>query len=211
MWLSPWSIFQTDTFPIKTCQVKGDWWSPWELEFYLLALVFSLLPSLGFLNVDIDTVCDEITIFRGEGAYQRILLVESTCYLAFGIFLDTITRRPLNNLKTTFKDWEACLLSAKTFTGLSLNIVYPSNPSINVNWGTLSSPSILCSSSLRSHQVHIEFVQLAFYRGAKSGPRHNFRPLYYLSRTLWRLENLTKHSLFSEFHDHAMLDMLSFT
>ena len=97
MWLSPWSIFQTDTFPIKTCQVKGDWWSPWELEFYLLALVFSLLPSLGFLNVDIDTVCDEITIFRGEGAYPRILLVESTCYLAFGIFLDTITRRPLNN------------------------------------------------------------------------------------------------------------------
>ena len=35
------------------------------------------------------------------------------------------------------------------------------------------SVSLLLLPSLRSHQVHIEFVQLAFYSGAKSGPRHN--------------------------------------
>ena len=125
MWLSPWSIFQTDTFPIKTCQVKGDWWSPWELEFYLLALVFSLLPSLGFLNVDIDTVCDEITIFRGEGAYQRILLVESTCYLAFGIFLDTLTRRPLNN-------WDASCLQRPSQDSLWILCIRPIPVSMSI-------------------------------------------------------------------------------
>ena len=191
MWLSPWSIFQTDTFPIKTCQVKGDWWSPWELEFYLLALVFSLLPSLGFLNVDIDTVMN--TQYSEERVPNwYILLVKSTCYLTFGIFSDAITRRPLNKLSPSkidmlvFKDLHRSLSEYCVFIPVSMSIEerYPR-------------PSILRSSPLRSHQVHIEFVQLAFYSGAKSGPRHNCRPLYYLSRSLWRLENLTKHSLSS--------------
>ena len=193
MWLSPWSIFQTDTFPIKTCQVKGDWWSPWELEFYLLALVFSLLPSLGFLNVDIDTVMN--TQYSEERVPNwYILLVKSTCYLTFGIFSDAITRRPLNKLSPSKIDM---LVFKDLHRSLSEYCVSCIHPSINVNWGTLSpalySPLLPAQISSGSHQ----FVQLAFYSGAKSGPRHNCRPLYYLSRTLWRLENLTKHSLSS--------------
>ena len=127
MWLSPWSIFQTDTFPIKTCQVKGDWWSPWELEFYLLALVFSLLPSLGFLNVDFDTVMN--TQYSEERVPNwYILLVKSTCYLTFGIFSDAITRRPWNKLSPSkidmlvFKDLHRSLSEYCVFIPVSMSI-----------------------------------------------------------------------------------------
>ena len=51
VWMSQWSIFQTDIFPMKTCQVKGDRWSQRELEFYLNSCIF--LYSLMLTSISL--------------------------------------------------------------------------------------------------------------------------------------------------------------